>query len=605
MRKRLLVFALSFTLSPGCAIFHSNPESRTVSRPLAYEVDLNDRADDLFKVTLTVDDLGAANAIYQFAATAPGTYQVMDIGRFVREFRAIDTDGNELPVQHLSTNQWRIAEPEKVREINYSIAETWDTPVDSNKVFEMAGTSIEDDHVQLLPHAVLGYPTGMQSRAIRLKLDYPAAWLVGTALRRDKEGVFQADTYDRAVDSPILMGRLSKASLKVKGTDIDVYTYSKTDLVKSDQILSRLHDILLASADFTEGLPVDHYTFLFHFEDLTLGAWEHSYSSNYVYKEADFEKLKDNNIPPVVAHEFFHVVTPLNIHSEIIEKFNFVHPVPSQHLWLYEATTEWAAHTMQLRAGLIDLETYLNRMSGKLRVADNFDQHTSLTQLALNSFTKEGQKQYGNIYQKGAVIAGLLDIRLLELSHGKMGLREVINKLAKKYGPHKAFSETNFFDTFTGMTFPEISDFFDSYIKGAEPLPLAAYFEKVGINYWARKNTGEEKATSGFTLLAPGGVITFTRVSDEARKFGLEPGDILVAYEGQEVNMKNIGEVFHGFRDLEAGVPYELTIDRQGEQHTFTCEKYMQEKVDRHVLEVNPDATPAQLALRKAWMTNF
>jgi len=556
-------------------------------------------------VTLTVDDLAGENAIYQFASTAPGTYQVMDIGRFVREFQAADAGGNELPVQHISTNQWRISQPEKVHQIKYSIAETWDTPVDSNRVFEMAGTSIEDDHVQLMPHAVLGYPTGMQSRAIRLKLDYPKEWLVGTALRRDKTGVFQADNYDKAVDSPILMGRLSKASLKVKGTAIDVYTYSKTDLVKSDQILSRLRDILLASADFTKGLPVDRYTFLFHFEDLTLGAWEHSYSSNYVYKEADFEKVKDRNIPPVVAHEFFHVVTPLNIHSEIIEKFNFVHPVPSQHLWLYEAVTEWAAHAMQLRAGLIDLETYLNRMSGKLRVADNFDQTISLTQLAMNSFSEEGQKQYPNIYQKGAIIAGLLDIRLLELSHGKMGLREVINRLAKKYGPHKAFSEADLFDTFTQMTFPEISAFFDAYVKGAEPLPLAAYYEKIGIKYLAQKNTGEEKATGGFTLLAPGGVITFTKVSDKARRFGIEPGDVLVAYDGHEVNLKNIGEVFHGFRDLETGVPYELTIDRQGEKHTLTCEKFMQEKIDRHVFEIDPHATPEQLALRQAWMKNF
>jgi hypothetical protein len=60
-------------------------------------------------------------------------------------------------------------------------------------------------------------------------------------------------------------------------------------------------------------------------------------------------------VTDIAAHEFFHVVTPLNIHSEIIEHFNFVMtPVPSRHLWLYEGTTEWAAHAMQLRAGLED-----------------------------------------------------------------------------------------------------------------------------------------------------------------------------------------------------------------------------------------------------------
>ena len=60
---------------------------------LGYAIDLNDRADDSFKVTAWVGGLTDANAIYQFAATAPGTYQVMDIGRYVRRFEAFDAAG--------------------------------------------------------------------------------------------------------------------------------------------------------------------------------------------------------------------------------------------------------------------------------------------------------------------------------------------------------------------------------------------------------------------------------------------------------------------------------------------------------------------------------
>jgi len=52
--------------------------------PVRYPVDLNDRADSVFKITLRVDSLPAASGVFQFASTAPGTYQVMDIGRYVR-----------------------------------------------------------------------------------------------------------------------------------------------------------------------------------------------------------------------------------------------------------------------------------------------------------------------------------------------------------------------------------------------------------------------------------------------------------------------------------------------------------------------------------------
>ena len=67
-------------------------------------------------------------------------------------------------------------------------------------------------------------------------------------------------------------------------------------------------------------------------------------------QEGEFTDSVGRFVTDIAAHEFFHIVTPLNIHSEIIEHFNFVTPVPSQHLWLYEGTTEWAAHAMQFRS---------------------------------------------------------------------------------------------------------------------------------------------------------------------------------------------------------------------------------------------------------------
>ncbi|MFQ5652625.1 MAG: peptidase [bacterium] len=588
----------------GCTSGSLTHNDKTGISPLVYEVDLTDHMTDVFRVKLLVDDLHAENAIYQFAATAPGTYQVMDIGRFVREFKAFDRSGQEVPVERISINQWQLSRPEQVHEIRYSIAETWDTPVDSNRIFPMAGTSIESDHVQINGHCVFGYPAGMQARPLRIKLHYPDSWQVGTALRRD-ERYFFADDFDHIVDSPLLLGRLSKAELSLKGSKIEIYTYSKTDKVNSDQILASVKDILLAAADFMDGLPVDHYAFLFHFEDVTYGAWEHSYSSSYAYSEANFEQLLQQSIPAVVAHEFFHVVTPLNIHSEIIEHFNFVEPVPSEHLWLYEGATEWAAHIMRLRSNLIDLNSYLRVVSRKLSVSDNFRGDYSLSDLSLSSFTPSGQQQYGNIYMRGAVVAGLLDILLLDLSQGKRGLREVINELAEVYGPEKAFSEKHFYDTFIDMTYPQIADFFKKYVKAAETLPLAAYYAKLGIDYSPEVHTGEEEVIAGFHIIVTDGRIALSKVREQVKGFGLRDGDILLAYNGEEVSIKNIRTVFAELRQLEAGVPYELTLSRDGEALTVTCQKIITERVDRHVLTVYPEATPEQITLRQAWMRNI
>ena len=130
---------------------------------LSYAIDLNHRADDQFRVTLAISGLTAKNAIYQFASTAPGTYQVMDIGRYVREFEALDAKGKLLPSTRVSVNQWRLSDPARVRTIRYRIAETWDTPVTEHQIYLMCGTSLEADHALINFQAVVGYPTGMPS----------------------------------------------------------------------------------------------------------------------------------------------------------------------------------------------------------------------------------------------------------------------------------------------------------------------------------------------------------------------------------------------------------------------------------------------------------
>lgn len=413
--------------------------------PLVYEINLNDRTDDLFKVTLRVSGLTEDNAVYQFASTAPGTYQIMDIGRYVRSFKAFDAKGKEVKTQQISTNQWKFDQPKNVRTVQYSIAETWDTPVNEHKPYNMCGTSIEQDHALINGQDVFGFPSGLQASPIEVKLTYPAEWTVGTALEKNATGNFVAANYDRIVDSPILLGRLTKATTTVAGAQVDVYTYSKTDKIKSDQLLNRMQSMLNAAGQFLKQLPVKRYTFLYHFEDQDWGAWEHSYSSEYVMKEDEFTEQLANNITSIAAHEFFHVVTPLNIHSEVIEQFNFVTPTPSEHLWLYEGVTEWASDAMQLRGQLMDVPTYLNELTQKIIYDKSLDTTYTLSKLGLTCYTDEGQRQYGNIYARGALVAGLLDIRLLELSNGKRGLREVVNELAATYGPNKAFPEKDFF----------------------------------------------------------------------------------------------------------------------------------------------------------------
>lgn len=462
------------------------PDEIDLTNSFYYEIDLDDRSGDTFKVRLFVDDLTEANAIFQFPATAPGTYDIHDIGRFVIDFKAFDESHNELSVTHPNTNQWVLSDPANTTVIEFEVKETFDTPVTVHSIYKMAGTSIENDHTLLNTFDVLGYPTGLKERDFYVNIDYPSAWSVGTSLPKDETGFYYATDYDKLVDNPLLLGYITSASTTVDDATISIHAYSKNDLIQASQILNDIQQVLDDASAFLNGLPVDRYSFIYLFDDFNSGALEHSYSSVYVLSDKPYTANYGQGLRNIAAHEFFHVVTPLNIHSEIIGDFNFAEPTASEHLWLYEGVTEWASDMMQYRNHHLSLNSLLAEFQAKKTISNNYN--LSLSEMSLTCYGDGGVEFY-NVYNKGSLVATLLDIRLLELSGGTKGLREVVLELIETYGPDNAFSEATFFEDLTNMTYPEIEDFINKYIKGTDPLPLAEYFDKIGIIYNAANNT--------------------------------------------------------------------------------------------------------------------
>jgi len=52
--------------------------------------------------------------------------------------------------------------------------------------------------------------------------------------------------------------------------------------------------------------------------------------------------------------------------------------------------------------------------------------------------------------------------------------RELILDLLDRYGEDRPFPEDGFYEVIEEMTYPEIGDFFDRHVAGAEPLPIDA-----------------------------------------------------------------------------------------------------------------------------------
>ena len=163
----------------------------------------------------------------------------------------------------------------------------------------------------------------------------------------------------------------------------------------------------------------------------------------------------DKSMTDVVAHEFFHIVTPLGVHSEDIHYFDYNNPTFSKHLWMYEGTTEYFANLFQINQGLIDAPDFYNRIMDKVSQAQRFDDTMSFTQMSAGIVEEPYQANYGNVYQKGALIGHNLRGYLGD-SLFFNGVKQLLSQ--NKYGNLNA---NQFRDQLTAITGYNLNSFFD------------------------------------------------------------------------------------------------------------------------------------------------
>lgn len=622
-------------------------------KPYQYTVDLTNVVDDKLHVELVPPALVGKEVIFYFPKVVPGTYAIADYGRYVTDLKAYDKKGKLLPVEKKDDNTWLIKKANKVSKIDYWIDDTWDTATKGPEIFWPAGTNIEDKtNFVINSGGFFGYFKGLtepdfQINVIRSKDLYGSTGLIpvesGAPLKTittEKSpdpgkvvDVYRATDYDQLIDSPLMYAKPDTAVIHVANTEVLIGSYSPNKEITAKEIAASIREVLMAQKEFLGGkLPVDKYAFIFYFTDkpiLSYGALEHSYSSFYYMPEMTIKQMVEQ-LREFAAHEFFHIVTPLTVHSEQIANFDFNDPKMSKHLWLYEGLTEYHAGLVQVQYGLMSLDEFIQFIRERMLTSDQFKNDVPFTDISKYTLDKY-HDQYYNVYQKGALIGLCLDLRLRKLSGGKFGTRDLLLKLSEKFGKEKAFPDDKLFDIITEMTYPEIGEFFKRYVSGkgneldssatrkVEPLPFEEVFDDVGIIYAAEHtfkdySLGIDSPDLGITQVdsvARIQIATTAHLNELGKALGFQEGDILIKVNGEE--FPEIGSPDFGafiqqqLMSLEEGQDLSYTVlrkDSNGEtkETILTAPVEKVEITQEHLLAPNPQATPEELALRKSWL---
>jgi predicted metalloprotease with PDZ domain len=312
------------------------------------------------------------------------------------------------------------------------------------------------------------------------------------------------------------------------------------------------------------------------------------------------EQLKD-----VVSHEFFHIVTPLTVHSNEIQYFDFNKPAMSEHLWMYEGVTEYFANLFQVNQGLIDEKEFYERMAGKIARSRQLNDTMSFTKMSKNVFNPPYKDQYLNVYEKGALIAMCLDIQIRESSNGKKGILNLMQDLSNEYGTKKAFKDEELFGKITEITYPEVGAFLNKYVAGETPIPYEQYFAKMGVTEATIEiavNPFLKGETQPYITVDPNTKEIMILPEIELNVFmttlGLKNNDKILAINEKPYNLDNIYDLIMESMNWKDGEAITVKIKRNEKEQTLKGKIVMpKEKQDGY-----QSTDGSKKTIREAWL---
>lgn len=585
-----------------------------------YTADLKNITDDKVSIELMTPAVKEDEITFSFPRVIPGSYSEKNYGNYIDDFKAYNKENKLLKIKKLNKNQYLIKKATTLQKISYQVNDTWDTPA-KDFIFQPGGSNIESGkNVIMNNHAFYGYLEGYNTLPFEIKVIKPADLYASTHLRVDRksaeEDILFAKNYMYLADNPVFYCIPDTTSFQVGTSRINISVYSATGKVSSSQISSYLKPMALALQKFFNGLPVDSYQFLFYFEDPEkaladkekngggYGALEHNYSSLYFLPEMPLEPRLKSMVNEVSSHEFLHILTPLNLHSEYIESFDFINPTMSKHLWLYEGVTEYFANLVQAQNGLITEKQFFTNMRDKMNQAEEFGDF-SMTTMSERVLEDSFQKKYSSVYNRGALIGLMLDELIREKTGNEKNLKQVIVGLSKKYGAGKPFKDDEFLAEFVRDSHPEVQEFIDTYITGDLPLPFLKYFNSLGYDYSATKRTDVyffgkvrlkyDEANKGFA---------FTNV-DKKNALNIGDDDLLISVDNIPVTDQNIDDIWENyFQGNTTRTEMTITVKRNGEDKILSGSLYKGYRDYKNYLGPLESPSALQIANRSALMRN-
>ena len=538
----------------------------------------------------------------------PGSYKVREYSKHVLGVRCRDGQGRELAWEKRDKASWRIdlGEATTLR-INYQVYAHQVSPRFNH---------VDTSHAFINPVATCMYPEGELNLEVEAQVEVPQGWNLYCGLEAD-EGHLRADDLDHWFDSPIELGDHVEEHFQIEGKDHQVVGWSEDD-VDLEGLKRDLPAIIEAHADLFGEIPYDRYVFINHILPGRWGGLEHRHSSVNLFTpeavnayEIDEDEGRDEdylNVLRLLSHEHFHAYHVKRLRPKELGPFDYQRENYTSSLWAVEGVTSYYDSLQVMRAGLMDVETYLEglekRISSVEKVPGRLEQ--SLEESSFDAWIGLYRRDENTVnstvsyYSKGELAVWLIDLWIRVASGGEKSMDDVLRWMWQHYvvDGDEGFEARDMERGVREVSGEDPGQVFEALVYRAEEIDYGAFLSPMGLELsWEQPSRGwlgmETKTVEGQRA-----EIKWVARHSPAERGGLAPGDELVAIDGRAVRKEEWKPLVERY---EGGQKVRVHVVRRGRLKAMDVEVGSSPRRNPK-LERSDELSDSQNELLEGWL---
>jgi len=547
--------------------------------------------------------LAAQGPIMALPAWTPGSYMVRDYARLLDRLCLTDAKGVEHPLEKLDKQRWKLPSLRGEVRLRYRLF--------CNEL-TVRTNHLDAFHAHLVGASTFLYPEADARRPYRIAFEgFPNGWKVATAL--PKSGKFYcAKDYDTLVDSPFELGTFKLHAWRSGEAEFEM-AITGEHAADEARIVAATQRVVEVCGEIFQGFPFERYVFLLTFSPGLRGGLEHR---DCVSLLADPFKLDStegySELFLLLAHEFFHVWNVKRLRAPGLGPFDYSGENFTKLLWFHEGFTSFMQYLIALKAGLVQWPWVARKLANAWadnthrggRREQNLEEASWDAWIRFYRPTEFSLNSTVSYYEKGALVAWMMEARIRLGSRGKQGLESFFRLLWQRAGDG-VVTDAMLRDLYSELSGEDPEPFWRAWIQGVEELDASAIEKAFGLHFEAHapwEPTSPEdsrdpvllaraRAFSGLSFGNGSPLVQNLVPGSPAAEAGLSYGQEILAVNGWRTATAT--EVQKRLADIEVGREAEVLACDRGRlrHHRF---RMIECPVKSVRIVMDPKALPAQ-----------